>query len=462
MNDLAVGQSYTFAVVALNQVGASMPTSSPPMALNPDRAPDSGNWYSAPVTFSATSTAPNSTCDTPTTYSGPDPPSVSLSLSCADDNGDSTTTDSPTFGYDNSPPVLTIADGPVDGAVYAAGTVPPAPTCIASDTTSGLTAEGCTISGYGTGVGAQNLTLTATDLAGNTTTQTRSYTVAQAAQVISVAAPPAAVYGGSATLTATGGGSGNPVTYTLAPTSGTGVCTVSGTNAATVSYTGTGSCVLTASQSGDTNYTAATTTVTIPVNPAGLTVTASSATYTYGDPATATTVTPAYSGFVAGDDVNVLTTAATCSADTTLGAGLHPGATTCTGATADNYTFTYLPGTLSVLKATLTAAAHSASRLYGATARPRSSTALSSSGKKPPSPVNARPPPSTSDSNPSIISSDNHRRRNTRAAGSTDSLGPTDATGVGPLVKVMRNSILLTRTSLPVRGSRAFPHTQTI
>ena len=51
-----------------------------------------------------------------------------------------------------------------------------------------------------------------------------------------------------ATLTATGGASGNPVVFTVDATSGTGVCKVSGTNGATVSYTAPGSCMIDASQ----------------------------------------------------------------------------------------------------------------------------------------------------------------------------------------------------------------------
>jgi uncharacterized repeat protein (TIGR01451 family) len=60
--------------------------------------------------------------------------------------------------------------------------------------------------------------------------------------------------GGSATLTATGGGSGNPVVFSVDATSGSGVCSVSGT---TVSYLAVGSCVIDADQAGDADYDAA-------------------------------------------------------------------------------------------------------------------------------------------------------------------------------------------------------------
>jgi uncharacterized repeat protein (TIGR01451 family) len=86
---------------------------------------------------------------------------------------------------------------------------------------------------------------------------TGTITVGQAAQSISFTAPATGTVGGSATLTATGGGSGNPVVFSVDPSSGSGVCTVSGTNGATVSYAAAGSCVIDANQAGNASYTAA-------------------------------------------------------------------------------------------------------------------------------------------------------------------------------------------------------------
>ena len=74
------------------------------------------------------------------------------------------------------------------------------------------------------------------------------------AQSISFAAPASGIAGGSAVLSATGGGSGNPVVFSVDPSSGPGVCTVSGT---TVSYTGAGNCVVDANQSGNSRYASA-------------------------------------------------------------------------------------------------------------------------------------------------------------------------------------------------------------
>ncbi len=82
-------------------------------------------------------------------------------------------------------------------------------------------------------------------------------TVNQAAQSISFTAPATGTVGGSATLTATGGASGNPVVFSVDPTSGAGVCTVSGTNGTTVNYTAAGNCVIDANQAGNPDYAAA-------------------------------------------------------------------------------------------------------------------------------------------------------------------------------------------------------------
>jgi hypothetical protein len=76
-------------------------------------------------------------------------------------------------------------------------------------------------------------------------------------QTISFSAPASGVVGGLATLTATGGGSGNPVVFSVDPSSGVGVCAVSGLNGATVHFSNVGTCVVDANQAGDANYAAA-------------------------------------------------------------------------------------------------------------------------------------------------------------------------------------------------------------
>jgi hypothetical protein len=79
---------------------------------------------------------------------------------------------------------------------------------------------------------------------------------AQSAQAITFTTTPAnpAVVGGTYTPMATGGGSGNPVVFSIDGTSTSGACSLS---AGTVDFTGIGSCVIDANQAGDNAYMAA-------------------------------------------------------------------------------------------------------------------------------------------------------------------------------------------------------------
>ena len=79
---------------------------------------------------------------------------------------------------------------------------------------------------------------------------------AQAPQSISfTSTPPSpALTGGSYTPTAAGGGSGNPVLFSIDPSSASGACSL---NSGTVSFTGAGNCVIDANQAGSAGYLAA-------------------------------------------------------------------------------------------------------------------------------------------------------------------------------------------------------------
>ena len=77
------------------------------------------------------------------------------------------------------------------------------------------------------------------------------------AQTIAFTSTPASgiVVGSAAyTVTATGGASGNPVTFTIDGASSAGACTISGS---TVSFHGVGICIVDANQAGNTSYSAA-------------------------------------------------------------------------------------------------------------------------------------------------------------------------------------------------------------
>lgn len=111
-----------------------------------------------------------------------------------------------------------------------------------------------TLAGTGPAVGSYPLTVNA-DNRFDVTAQSFTLTVSQGAQAISFSStkPTAAKVGvGSYTVSATGGGSGNPVTFSLDPTS-TG-CALLG---ARVTFTGAGTCRVNANQAGDGNFLAA-------------------------------------------------------------------------------------------------------------------------------------------------------------------------------------------------------------
>jgi hypothetical protein len=89
--------------------------------------------------------------------------------------------------------------------------------------------------------------------------QQQSLTIASAAktpQTIAFTSTPPTnpTVGGGYTVTATGGASGNAVTFSIDLSSATGACAISG---ATVSLTGAGECLIDANQAGNANYTAA-------------------------------------------------------------------------------------------------------------------------------------------------------------------------------------------------------------
>ncbi len=80
------------------------------------------------------------------------------------------------INIDKTAPTLVWTGPPADGDSFYFGFVPPAPTCVAADGLSGLNGS-CLVTGYGTTVGSHTMTAAASDKAGNTTTETRTYTV---------------------------------------------------------------------------------------------------------------------------------------------------------------------------------------------------------------------------------------------------------------------------------------------
>ena len=91
----------------------------------------------------------------------------------------------------------------------------------------------------------------------NAATQVQqSFSVGATAQTVAFTSgvPSSPTVGGTYNAAATGGASGNPVTFSIDATSTAGACTITGS---AVSLTGTGTCVIDANQAASANYSAA-------------------------------------------------------------------------------------------------------------------------------------------------------------------------------------------------------------
>jgi hypothetical protein len=152
-----------------------------------------------------------------------------------------TSTPPPSAAYGGTYPLVANGGGSANSVTFASAT---SSVCTVTGTTASFVGVGtCTIDA---------------NQAGNTDYSaapqvTQSFNVGQASQAITITSrPPASgIYGGTYSLAAIGGGSGNSVAFTSATVS---VCTVSGTMA---SFVGVGTCMIDANQAGNTDYTAA-------------------------------------------------------------------------------------------------------------------------------------------------------------------------------------------------------------
>ncbi|WP_419788765.1 MBG domain-containing protein [Mucilaginibacter sp. X4EP1] len=140
------------------------------------------------------------------------------------------------------------------------------------------------------------------------------------------------------------------------------------TTAATASTTATaaspaGSYTITPSGAVDNNYAITYTNGTLTIGQAALTITADNQSKVYG--AAVPTLTASYTGFVNGDTQASLTTAPTLSTTATASsaAGTYP--VTASGAADNNYTISYVPGTLTIGQAALTITANNQNSTYG-------------------------------------------------------------------------------------------------
>ncbi len=160
------------------------------------------------------------------------------------------------------------AQAPSSHAFAASGTFAINPLATSATPNSGnaivyssLTPVVCSVNGTSvTMISAGTCTLAANQ-AGNASynaaaqvTQNVAIGVASQAITFTSAPPVNPAVTGTYTVSATGGASGNPVTFSIDAVSTAGACTI---NSAVVTFTGTGNCVVDANQAGNANYAAA-------------------------------------------------------------------------------------------------------------------------------------------------------------------------------------------------------------
>ncbi len=184
------------------------------------------------------------------------------------------------------------------------------------------------------------------------------YTAVKQVQVISFGSLTAKTYGDLSFALSATSNSGLDVTYV---SSDPNVATVSGN---TITIKAAGTTVITATQSGNDTYGPAQSVVqTLTVNKATLTATADNKSRVYGDDNPAFTIT--YSGFKNSETSSVIDTAPTATTTATQLSNVGSYNIVPASGTDNNYSLTFVNGTLTITQATLTATADNNSRVYG-------------------------------------------------------------------------------------------------
>jgi hypothetical protein len=159
--------------------GVNVDTVAPSISVALDRSAAATGWFNevtgAPVAKFTCSDATSGIVACPADYNFGNGENQSTSGTVYDNAGNSKSASVNDVDVDLTDPSITWNGGPANGSSYYFGSVPAAPSCSASDSLSGQ--NGCNVTGYATTVGSHTMTATASDIAGNTYSETRSYTV---------------------------------------------------------------------------------------------------------------------------------------------------------------------------------------------------------------------------------------------------------------------------------------------
>ena len=163
-----------------NVISVNIDKTAPVVTVTPTRSPDHNGWYNAPVYFDTTGSDDTSgvaSCSALQTYTTPDGMGLTVNGSCTDNAGNVGNGTSAVFKFDDTDPTLTWNIAINNGDSFYFGFVPAYPPnpCVAVDSLSGP--DGCNVAGYATTVGSHTLTATAYDIAGNSYSEQRTYTV---------------------------------------------------------------------------------------------------------------------------------------------------------------------------------------------------------------------------------------------------------------------------------------------
>jgi hypothetical protein len=220
-----------------------------------------------------------------------------------------------------------------------------------------------TLAGTADAAGSYPISITAHNGYGSDAVQSFTLMVNKADQTITFAPLGNKAYGDAVfTVSASGGGSGNPVTFA----SGTpGICTTTGANGSTITIVAAGMCSITASQTGNANYNAAKDVAqSFTVNQAQLAIKVTG-TQVYGG--TDKSFTPTnYASFVNGETASVLKGTLSCTTDAVNNSpvvGTY-SVTGCSGLSDPNYNIGYVSGGFNVTPAPLSVTV-TGTQIYG-------------------------------------------------------------------------------------------------